>query len=51
MGVSPDNSDCYRIVIDEIVDGDIELMDGVRKMEDIMVADIIDWPTFRTFPC
>eukprot|EP00268_Persea_americana_P022405 TRINITY_DN2230_c1_g1_i2.p1 TRINITY_DN2230_c1_g1~~TRINITY_DN2230_c1_g1_i2.p1 ORF type:complete len:309 (-),score=56.34 TRINITY_DN2230_c1_g1_i2:270-1196(-) len=51
MGVSPDNSDCYRIVIDEIVDGDIKLMDGVRKMEDIMVADIIDWPIFRTFPC
>ena len=51
MGVSLGNSNCYRIVIDEIVDGDIELMDEVRKMEDIMVADIIDWPTFSTFPC
>lgn len=48
--MSPDNSDYYKIVLDEIVDGDIELMDGVRKKEDLVPGDMFVWPTFRTFP-
>ncbi|XXG61392.1 hypothetical protein AAC387_Pa05g0019 [Persea americana] len=49
MGVSPDNLDYYKFILDEIMDGDIKLVDGVSKMEDLVPRDIIIWPTFRTF--
>ena len=33
----------YRIVLDEIVDGSVDLFDGERKL-----GDVLDWPIIRT---
>jgi len=38
----------YRIVLDEIVDGRVDLFDGERKLVDLMLGDVLDWPTIRT---
>lgn len=37
----------YRIVLDEIIDGNVDLFDGERKLEDVMIGDVIDWPIIR----
>ena len=37
MGESLDDEGCYRVVIDEILDGEVELQDGVSKLRDIIL--------------
>ncbi|RWR98110.1 hypothetical protein CKAN_02760700 [Cinnamomum micranthum f. kanehirae] len=38
----------YRIVLDEIVDGNVDLFDGERKLGDVILGDVLDWPIIRT---
>ena len=36
-----------RIILEEIVDGNVDLINGRGKMEDLTLGDAIDWPEFR----
>ena len=36
-----------RIVLDEIVDGSVDLFNGECKLGDVMVGDVLDWPIIR----
>ncbi|RWR77220.1 hypothetical protein CKAN_00569900 [Cinnamomum micranthum f. kanehirae] len=38
----------YWIVLDEIVDGSVDLFDGERKLGDVILGDVLDWPIIRT---
>lgn len=51
MGESLEDEGCYRVIIDEIFDGEVELQDGVSQLRDKILGDFIDWPKYRTFPC
>ena len=39
-----------RILLDEIVDGNVHLVNGRGKLEDLALGNIIDWPEFRIVP-
>ena len=38
----------YKVVLDEIVDGSVDLFDGGRKLGDVILGDVLDWPIIRT---
>ncbi|RWR76092.1 hypothetical protein CKAN_00450500 [Cinnamomum micranthum f. kanehirae] len=38
----------YKIVLDEIIDGSVDLFNGERKLGDVMLGDVLDWPIIRT---
>ena len=44
---SAEESRWKRIILDEIVDGNVDLINGRGKMEDLTLGDAIDWPEFR----
>ncbi|RWR90845.1 endoglucanase 17-like protein [Cinnamomum micranthum f. kanehirae] len=46
LGLSTEEG-CYRIVVDEILKFDIELLGGEKTFGDLTVCDIISWPTYR----
>ncbi|XXG82888.1 hypothetical protein AAC387_Pa10g0766 [Persea americana] len=48
LGLSTEEEGCYRIVVDEILKFDVELLGGEKTFGDLTVGDIISWPTFRT---
>ena len=51
MGESPEAEGCYRVIIDEIFDGEVELQDEVSNLRDKILGNFIEWPKYRTFPC
>ena len=38
----------YMIVLDEIVDGNVDLFNGDQKLGDVILGDVLDWPIIRT---
>lgn len=48
QGTESPEAGFYRIVLDEIVDGNVDLFDGERKLGDVILGDVLDWPIIRT---
>eukprot|EP00268_Persea_americana_P032723 TRINITY_DN3225_c0_g2_i6.p2 TRINITY_DN3225_c0_g2~~TRINITY_DN3225_c0_g2_i6.p2 ORF type:complete len:170 (-),score=28.80 TRINITY_DN3225_c0_g2_i6:227-736(-) len=47
-GTESPEADFYRIVLDEIVDGSVDLFNRERKLGDVILGDVLDWPIIRT---
>ena len=38
----------YRIVLDDIIDGSVDLFDRERKLGDVILGDVLDRPIIMT---
>ena len=47
-GISSEEEECYKVIVDEIIEGSVELMGGGKLFQDLTPGDTIDWPIFRT---
>lgn len=47
-GDSPDDPGCYKIILDEIIEGNVDLVTGEGKMEDLITGDETEWPKWKT---
>ena len=48
LGLSTEEEGCNRIVVDEILKSDVELLGGEKTFEDLTVGDVISRPKYRT---
>ena len=48
LGLLIEEEGCYRIVVDEILKFDVELLGGEKTFGDLTVGDVISRPTYRT---
>ncbi|RWR91007.1 bromodomain-containing protein 4-like protein isoform X3 [Cinnamomum micranthum f. kanehirae] len=47
-GDSPDDPGCYKIILDEIIEGNVDLVIGEGKTEDLITGDETEWPKWKT---
>ncbi|XXG82199.1 hypothetical protein AAC387_Pa10g0197 [Persea americana] len=47
-GLSTEEEECYKVIVDEIIEGSVELIGGGKSFQDLTLGDTIDWPIFRT---
>ena len=47
-GDSSDDPGCYKIILDEIIEGNVDLVTGEGKMEDLITGDETEWPKWKT---